>query len=198
MASFAFSRMGSNRRPPTDPGAASGGDAGKDTTTSVAAIGHDDDSPTESMPVSQSPPAPRTLSGTVPRRARVLVVDDERMVGDSLRRVLSDEFAVTATTDPEQALTWILSGESFDVILCDVMMPVTNGVALRNRIDAISADQAARIVFVTGGIVIPEVQALLERVPNAWLEKPIDVEGLRELIRRRMRSLAWLPEAPAV
>ena len=140
----------------------------------------------------------RNPSGTVARRARVLVVDDERLVGDSLRRVLADEFSVTATTDPEQALAGIASGESFDVILCDVMMPVMNGVELRDRIDAISPDQAARIVFVTGGIVIAEVRALLESVPNAWLEKPIDVEGLRDLIRRRMRSAAWLPSYPAV
>jgi CheY-like chemotaxis protein len=128
----------------------------------------------------------------------VLVVDDERLVGSSLRRVLGDEFVVTTTTDPEQAFAWIVEGQTFDVILCDVMMPVTNGVELRNRIDEIASDQAARIVFVTGGIVHPEVQALLERVPNAWLEKPVDVEGLRELIRRRMRSAAWLPQCPAV
>ena len=44
------------------------------------------------------------------------------------------------------------------------------------------------VPLVTGGIVIAEVRGLLERVPNAWLEKPIDVEGLRDLIRRRMRS----------
>ena len=120
------------------------------------------------------------------------------MVAESLRLVLSDEFTVTATTNPEQALAGIVAGESFDVILCDVMMPVINGVELRNRIDRIAPDQAARIVFVTGGIVIPEVRALLERVPNAWLEKPIDLEGLRELIRRRMRSDSWLPSRPAV
>jgi CheY-like chemotaxis protein len=150
------------------------------------------------MSESALPPPPRTISGTAPRRARVLVVDDERLVGSSLRRVLGDEFAVTTTTDPAQALAWIVKGESFDVILCDVMMPVINGVALRNQIDQVSPDQAARIVFVTGGIVLPEVQALLERVPNAWIEKPVDVEGLRELIRRRIRSAAWLPECPAV
>src|SRR5580693_239567 len=140
------------------------------------------------MSESQSPPPARMQSGTVPRRARVLVVDDERLVGSSLRRVLGDEFSVTTTTDPEQAFAWIVNGESFDVILCDVMMPVMNGVVLRNRIHDVMPDQAARIVFVTGGIVLPEVQALLERVPNAWLEKPVDVEGLRELIRRRIRS----------
>jgi CheY-like chemotaxis protein len=134
----------------------------------------------------------------MPRRARVLVVDDEPLVAESLRLVLSDEFAVWATTYPEQALTRIASGESFDVILCDVMMPIMSGVELRNRIDAIAPDQAARIVFVTGGIVRPDVRALLEGVPNAWLEKPIDLEGLRELIRRRMRSTSWLPSLPAV
>lgn len=112
--------------------------------------------------------------------------------------MLSDEFTVTATTDPEHALAGIARGEAFDVILCDVMMPIMTGVELRNRIERISPDQAARIVFVTGGIVLPEVRALLERVPNAWLEKPIDIEGLRELIRRRMGGATWISSRPAV
>jgi CheY-like chemotaxis protein len=145
-----------------------------------------------------SDPPSRTASGTLPRRARVLVVDDESLVAESLRLVLSDEFAVTATTNPEQALARIVAGESFDVILCDVMMPVLNGVELRNRIEGVAPDQAARIVFVTGGIVNPEVRGLLESVSNAWLEKPLEVEGLRELIRRRVRSEAWHPSRPAV
>jgi CheY-like chemotaxis protein len=150
------------------------------------------------MSPSSSDPPPRTASGTVPRRARVLVVDDEPLVAESLQRILSDEFTVMATTQPDQALAGIASGESFDVILCDVMMPLMNGVELRNRIEGLAPDQAARVVFVTGGIVKPEVRALLEQVPNAWLEKPLDVEGLRELIRRRVRSPTWLPSRPAV
>jgi CheY-like chemotaxis protein len=147
---------------------------------------------------SSSEPPSRTASGTLPRRARVLVVDDESLVAESLRLVLSDEFVVSATTQPESALAGIASGESFDVILCDVMMPAMSGVELRNRIEDIAPDQAARVVFVTGGIVMPEVRALLESVPNAWLEKPIDLEGLRELIRRRVRSVSWIPSRPAV
>ena len=134
----------------------------------------------------------------MPRRPRVLVVDDEPLVAESLRLVLSDEFSVTALTAPEHALSGIVAGESFDVILCDVMMPRMNGVELRDRIDAVSPDQAARIVFITGGIIRPDVRALLERVPNAWLEKPLDIEGLRALIRRRMRSESWLPTRGAL
>ena len=104
---------------------------------------------------------------------------------------------MTAITEPDEAIAHIVSGESFDVILCDVMMPSMNGVELRNRIEGHAPDQAARIVFITGGIVKPEVRALLERVPNAWLEKPIDIEGLRDLIRRRVRG-AWIRSSPAV
>jgi DNA-binding NarL/FixJ family response regulator len=132
------------------------------------------------------------------RRARVLVVDDEPLVAESLRLVLSDEFAVTALTDPEGVLAHIVAGETFDVILCDVMMEGLNGVELRNRIEAVQPDQAARIVFMTGGIVRADVRALLEQVPNAWLEKPLDIDGLRELVRRRMRSDTWLPSRPAI
>lgn len=132
-------------------------------------------------------PAYRPVSSPTSRTARVLVVDDEPLVADSLRLVLSTEFSVVTMTEPRKALERIASGESFDVILCDVMMPEMNGVELRRFIAAIDEDQAARMVFVTGGILHEHVRKLLESVPNSWIEKPIDLEGLRELVRRRAR-----------
>jgi CheY-like chemotaxis protein len=129
-------------------------------------------------------------SGVRPRAARVLVIDDEPMVAKSLERVLADEFDVSRTTEAERALELLSGGESYDVILCDVMMPGMDGVELRNRVAELSADQAARIVFITGGLLLPRVRQLLDSVPNTCLEKPLDLEGLRELIRRRVRA-AW-------
>jgi CheY-like chemotaxis protein len=137
--------------------------------------------------------------------ARVLVVDDEPLILEAIRTVLSKDFAVAVTTLPEQALAWMTSGSRFDVILCDVMMPNMTGIELRDRLHAIAPELAARIVFVTGGALLPHVRALLERVPNAWLEKPIDVEGLREFVRRRAGRApagdevpAWRTPAPGV
>jgi len=118
------------------------------------------------------------------------VVDDEPLVAESLRLVLSSEFSVDVAVDPRQAVDRIAAGESFDVILCDVMMPVLDGIEVRRRVEAIDEGQAARIVFVTGGILLPHVRSLLESVPNAWIEKPIDLDGLRELVRRRARANA--------
>ncbi len=134
---------------------------------------------------------PRTSSGVRPCVPRVLIVDDELLVVQSLQLVLSGEFDVAGTTHAEQALAWIAAGQSYDVILCDVMMPGLSGVDLRDRMHETVPEQAARIVFITGGLIVPEVRAMLDHVANTVLEKPIDLDGLRELIRRRVRG-AWL------
>jgi CheY-like chemotaxis protein len=103
----------------------------------------------------------------------------------SLPRILSDEFEVVATTHATDALERILAGDWFDVILCDVMMPIMNGVEFRNRVHAARPELAGRIVLATGGIYWDRVNELIDSVPNLVLEKPFDLGALRELIRRR-------------
>lgn len=122
---------------------------------------------------------------------RVLIVDDEVLIAESLRRILADEFDVTATSAPTTALAWLTAGNWYDVILSDVMMPVMTGAELRARVERVAPELAARFVFMTGGIVLPHVQALLQGVPNVVLAKPFDYGALRDLIRRMM------PGAPA-
>jgi CheY-like chemotaxis protein len=130
-------------------------------------------------PSPSSPP----VSGTVPRIPRVLVIDDDALVARALRRVLSDEFDVSATTRPLDALEWLTSGDWYDVILCDVEMPAMDGLVLRDLIAASRPDLAARIVFLTGGW-----HPRLDSVPNLVLAKPLDTDPLRALIRRRTRE----------
>ncbi|HTQ47099.1 MAG TPA: response regulator [Polyangiaceae bacterium] len=115
---------------------------------------------------------------------RVLIVDDELLLAQSLRRILADEFEVTVTSAPSMALGWIASGNWYDVVLCDVMMPGMNGLELRSQVERVAPEQAERFVFMTGGIRLPEVQALLDVTPSIVLAKPFDYGALRELIRR--------------
>jgi CheY-like chemotaxis protein len=116
------------------------------------------------------------------------VIDGVAGDASSLRLALSDEFEVTATTQPSEALARIVSGDWFDVILCEVMMPTMNGIELHDRVHARRPDQAVRIVFVTGGVPWDYLRRLLDSLPNVVLEKPLDIAGVRELIRRRVRG----------
>ncbi len=132
--------------------------------------------------------APATFSTpTIPeveaRGARLLVVDDEPMILGALRRSLGGDYNVTCVGDGRRALERLRAGERFDVILCDLMMPELTGMDLYAELERIAPDQAGRMVFVSGGAFTPRAREFLERVPNARVEKPIDFQNLRLLLR---------------
>jgi PAS domain S-box-containing protein len=115
--------------------------------------------------------------------ARLLVIDDEPMILGALRRSLSSDYAVTCVADGRRALDRLRAGERYDVILCDLMMPELTGMDLYAELEKIAPEQAGRMVFVSGGAFTPRAREFLERVPNARVEKPIDFQNLRVLLR---------------
>ncbi len=121
------------------------------------------------------------------RRARVMVVDDEAIITSTVRRLLSREHDVVTATRAIEGLHRIQSGERFDLILCDLMMPQMTGMELHDKIAAIDGDQASRIVFLTGGAFTPTARQFLDRVPNQRIEKPFDAQHLRVLVNGRIR-----------
>jgi CheY-like chemotaxis protein len=110
-----------------------------------------------------------------------------------VRSTLGPEHEVVALTSAVDALARFARGERFDVILCDVMMPVMTGIELYERVRSADAETAARMIFLTGGAFTPEAQAFLERDTIRHLEKPFDLAELRRLVRaelERERSLS--------
>jgi len=136
--------------------------------------------------VSEAPPElpPPTLHG------RILVIDDEPMVCLSLRRLLAGEGEVVAVTSAREALGQIASGQRFDVLLCDLMMPGMDAAALYDELCKVAPTQAERMVFMTGGAFTIRARDFLERVPNARVDKPFDVGALLALVRARVRAAA--------
>ncbi len=119
------------------------------------------------------------------RRGRILVIDDELMIGKSLRRALSNEHDVEIVTDARQGLA-ALQSSSFDLILCDLMMPDMTGMELHGTLETEHVSYLDKIVFLTGGAFIAGAKEFLDKVGRVCLEKPIDVSRLRKLIRSRL------------
>jgi PAS domain S-box-containing protein len=130
---------------------------------------------------SSAPPPPPTRSG------RILIVDDEPMVGRLVERALGREHQVTAVTSGRQALARIEAGERFDVILCDLMMPDMTGMDLHERLLAVAEEQARRIVFLTGGAFTQRAREFLQKTARPLLEKPFDLAALEAVIQERLR-----------
>ena len=115
-------------------------------------------------------------------RGRVLVIDDDTVIAGAMKRVVARNHDVFVETSGEQAIQRFESGERFDVILCDVIMPKSTGMDVYRSVQQIDPSQAERFVFVTGGAFTPEARAFLETVPNARINKPFDTQTLRRIV----------------
>jgi signal transduction histidine kinase len=124
--------------------------------------------------VSPEPPAVR--------RSRVLAVDDDAQLLRTIARVLGRDHDVVQVGGGREALARLSSGESFDAVLCDLMMPDMTGMELHAELSRIAPEKAAAIIFLTGGTFTQEAQAFLENVPNPRLSKPFDLREMRRMV----------------
>jgi len=121
----------------------------------------------------------------VQRRGRILIIDDEPMMGGALRRQLPAHEVFVETAAPA-ALARLRNGERFDLILCDMMMPEVTGVAFHEQLARELPEVAAQMVFMTGGAFTSAAHAFLDRVKNVRLEKPLDLNSVHALIQGRL------------
>lgn len=133
-------------------------------------------------------PHPKTGAGKAPRRGRVLVVDDEPMVAMAVRRTLGTEHDVVTLHLTEEALALLQSGQTFDVILCDVMMPNMTGVDFYRELERTRPDEVEKIVFLTGGAFAIQTREFLDRIPNTRIDKPFTPDELRSLVNARLEA----------
>ena len=139
--------------------------------------------PTVNEPV-ESVPAVLPTS-TAPRRASVLLVEDDEAVRTAMRRVLeSAGYRVVDTGSPETALRiHDAHANTFNVVVTDVWMPAMDGRVLAARLRERSP--GVRIVFVSGFAdeqVLCEASAL-----GAILSKPFSAEDLVDAVARAVR-----------
>jgi signal transduction histidine kinase len=134
--------------------------------------------PAETPAAVEPPPEP----GPGPR-ARVLVVDDDLLVANAIRRALAKEHDVVVETSARAALARLTAGEAYGAIVCDLMMPEMTGMDLHAALVRASPAAGSRILFVTGGAFTPEARQYLDAVRNPRLEKPFDPKALLALVR---------------
>jgi len=123
---------------------------------------------------------------------RILVVDDDPVIGKSFDRVLSGKgYAVITAADGEEALRK-LSTETYDVVFTDIRMPGMSGLEVVERVKA--SQPWLPVVIVTGyGTGENEARATAAGVAG-FLRKPLSpdmIQGTTEM------ALAATAAAPA-
>jgi PAS domain S-box-containing protein len=137
------------------------------------------------LPQRASTPPAVAAEGSTPflGRGRILVVDDEPAICQSLRALLEEDHHVDVVTSGEQAIHRMLEGEPYDVVFCDVTMREVGGAEVYDRIAQARPGLEGRLVFMTGGATTESARAFLARVPNIRIEKPFSVVVLHRALR---------------
>jgi len=127
----------------------------------------------------EAPPSSDALA-----RRRVLVIDDEPSVGRALERAL-ERHDVETVTNGRDAIARLQTPPEPDLILCDVMMPDLDGIAVYQHVHASAPSLAERFVFMSGGAFTPRARSFLATCGNPRVDKPFDVEEILALADRR-------------
>ena len=120
-------------------------------------------------------------------RSRILVVDDEVMVTNAIRRIVGHLHDLVVVFRAQDALQRIRSGERFDLILCDFLMPEMTGIGLFRQLATLAPDQADRMLFMTGGTFSADSAAFLDERTEQVIEKPFDKATLMAAISGRLK-----------
>jgi len=127
---------------------------------------------------------------------RVLVVDDDPDVRDSLRRSLSFEgYTVTTAGDGEQALASI-AAERPDVLVLDLQMPVLGGLATCRRLREQGDD--VPVLMLTARSGTSDRVTGLDAGADDYLPKPFALEELLARLRALLRRTTAVEPRPEI
>ncbi len=117
---------------------------------------------------------------------RLLVIDDEPMLAEAIRRMLFNDAQVTICHAVEPALVLLAQGEKFDAILCDLMLPGTGGIGFHAELERSLPRLATRLGFVTGGASTDETEEFVRLNKSRVLDKPFTRQALLGMVKLLM------------
>jgi len=118
-------------------------------------------------------------------RARILVIDDEPLLGRTLSFMLEERHDVVVIGGGREALGRLERDSDFDLVLCDLDMPEVTGQAVYDAVLRTHPELVQRFVLMTGGACSRWSEEFLAGYRGVQLDKPFttdDVEQILDLV----------------
>lgn len=123
---------------------------------------------------------------------KILIVDDERAIRNSLKEILGDEgYDVDVAEDGPSALAKV-DKEKFDVIFCDIKMPGMDGTEVLEKIVADGVDSA--VVMISGHGDIDTAVECIKKGAFDFIQKPLDLNRILITIKNATDKVSIVKE----
>lgn len=120
---------------------------------------------------------------------RGLFIDDDINILEIVSKYFGEMGCEILTVPDARMALRILEEREFDFVVCDVVMPEMDGREFYHILKQRRPSLIDRVIFSTGDIMRESTREFLESLPNPHIEKPFDLDALREVIIRLLENL---------
>lgn len=123
---------------------------------------------------------------------KILIIDDERAIRNSLREILGDEgFEADVAEDGAQGLEMALK-EKYGVVFCDIKMPGMDGVEVLDKFQEEGIDSA--VVMISGHGDIDTAVECIKKGAFDFIQKPLDLNRILITIKNATEKVSLVKE----
>jgi len=119
---------------------------------------------------------------------KILIVDDEVNIRQSLRGVLSDDNYSCTTVDSGEACLEALAKDSFEAVLLDIWLPGMDGLATLSRIQEMPADTRPAVIMISGHGNIETAVKATKLGAFDFVEKPLTIEKVSVVLKNAVQQ----------
>ncbi|NOZ25127.1 MAG: sigma-54-dependent Fis family transcriptional regulator [Nitrospirae bacterium] len=114
-------------------------------------------------------------------KARLLIVDDEKIAVKNLEHVLKKEGYEIKTTSSGQNALKLLNRHDFDVVLTDLKMEKVDGMQILRRCK--EADPDVEVIMITGYATVETAIEAMKQGAYHYIAKPFKLDEVRKVVR---------------
>ncbi len=127
------------------------------------------------------------MTRTKSSRKKIILVEDEPIVGRLFKRILNAEgFDVDFVQDGRIAAEAV-NNNHYDLCISDIRLPGITGIQLYEQLKINHPQLSLHMIFITGDTMNANIQLFLQESGMPWLVKPFNPEELVATVRRLLK-----------
>ena len=123
---------------------------------------------------------------------RILIIDDERSIRNSLKEILVDEGYEVDTAEDGAVALEMVDKEKYSVIFCDIKMPGMDGIEVLDKM--IQAGIDAAVVMISGHGDITTAVECIKKGAFDYIPKPLDLNRILITIKNATEKVSLVKE----
>ena len=123
---------------------------------------------------------------------KILVVDDERAIRNSLKEILTDEGYEVDTAEDGAAALALAEREHYNIIFCDIKMPGMDGIEFLDKV--MEAGLEGAVVMISGHGDIDTAVECIKKGAFNFIQKPLDLNRILITIKNATEKVSLVKE----